>query len=164
MASRPVTRGKTVPHDHNRDYPSPESIDFQPIYQETAALATLLQQRFDDRFIAAFDLHCPWVRYENSERLYLVGSPVDSVWQLQQVFGQLLEQCHQKQPQALPYFAADTVPYGTAWNTNANYQQGVSCGCHIAQSRPDVLSATVEVPYSEVRGAASKSGQVTSVR
>ena len=31
------------------------------------------------KVIAAFDLHCPWVRYENSERLYLVGSPVDSV-------------------------------------------------------------------------------------
>jgi hypothetical protein len=131
------------PHDHNRDYRG------ESIYPSVAAIRTLLPAWSNGRLDVAFDLHCPWIRGPYNEVIYMVGSANPEIWQRQTAFGQILEQVQQG---PLKYRAADNLPFGKAWNTDANYGQGVSFGRWASQLEGIGLAATFEIPYANAAG------------
>ncbi len=132
------------PHDHNRDYLG------RSIYPSTRAIRRLATEWGRGRLRVTLDLHCPWIRGENNEFIYLVGRPLARIWREQQRFGRVLEDVSRG---PLPYCASDNLPFGEAWNTGSNYAEG--WGCSIWGSTvPGVrLSSGIEIPYANARGA-----------
>lgn len=131
------------PRDHNRDY-----ADLS-IHRETAALRARLPSWDGGRLSVALDLHCPWLFGRLNERIYLVGLPADRHWREQQRFAAHLERVCVG---PLPYHAANNLPYGTAWNTDANFSTGRSFAAWIAETTATPLVATLELPYANVTG------------
>lgn len=132
------------PHDHNRDYRG------QSIYPSVAAIRTLLPDWSRGHLDVAFDLHCPWIRGPHNEVIYMVGSADPVIWQQQETFGAILQRV-QRGP--LQYRAADNLPFGKAWNTDANYGDGVSFGRWASQLEGIRLASTFEIPYANAAGA-----------
>ncbi len=132
-----------TPHDHNRDY------NAQPLYPEVAALQ-LWGQTLGGRVVAALDLHCPHIRGEWNDRAYFVGPPDEGLWQKECRFAAVLEQTQQG---PLRFRAKDCLPFGTAWNTNANTRQGKSFGNWAREAFPDArLVASLELAYADALG------------
>ena len=131
------------PHDHNRDYRG------ESIYPSVAAIREFVPAWSRGRLDAAFDLHCPWIRGPHNEVIYMVGNADPVMWQRQVKFGTILEQV---QEGPLKYRAADNLPYGQAWNTDANYSQGMSCGRWTSQLDGIGLATTFEIPYANAAG------------
>lgn len=132
------------PFDHNRDYRG------QSIYPSVAAIRNLLTEWSRDGLDVAFDLHCPWIRGPHNEVIYIVGSANPQIWQRQQTFGTILERV-QRGP--LEYRASDNLPFGKAWNTAANYGEGVSFGRWASQLEGIGVAGTFEIPYANAGGA-----------
>lgn len=132
------------PHDHNRDY---SEIS---IYPETKALRAKLKEWAGGRLHATLDLHCPWIRGNHNEEIYLVGSADEAVWEQQQRFGAILEEVN-KGP--LPYRASSNLPFGQSWNTTANWGSGKSSQQWMRTIEGVHLATTIEVPYANVMGA-----------
>ncbi|PWU08685.1 MAG: peptidase M14 [Verrucomicrobia bacterium] len=131
------------PRDHNRDY------DEHSIYPETKALREFVPQWSRGKLRLALDLHCPNIRGEFSEVIYLVGSRRPDSWRAQQRFGGILERA---QTGPLVYHAADNLPFGQQWNTLDNFKQGTSAA-DWAASLPGVKMATsLEFPYANAGG------------
>jgi hypothetical protein len=135
-------QGKSrAPHDHNRDYTA------APIYPEVAGIMDLAR-RCDDRLRFAFDLHCPWVRGEYNEHIYIVGSENAGNAARQLVFAAKLEAARTG---PLPYRAAGTLPFGTAWNTTKGMP--VSFGRWMIAHAPGTPTvASFEIPYANAEG------------
>jgi hypothetical protein len=131
------------PHDHNRDYRDPS------IYPSIAAIRTRLPAWSRGRLDVALDLHCPWIRGPHNEVIYMVGSADPVIWQRQETFGAILQRV-QRGP--LKYRAADNLPFGKAWNTQANYGEGVSFGRWASQLDGIRLASTFEIPYANAAG------------
>ncbi len=132
------------PRDHNRDYVG------ESVHPEVAALRALAPEWSDGLLRIALDLHCPHIRGNYNEHIYIVGSADAAVWESQQTFGALLEEVNEG---PLPYHASDNLPHGEAWNTASNYDGGLSFG-RWAEGIPGIwLSGTIEIPYANVRGA-----------
>ena len=132
------------PHDHNRDY------DPGGLYPETQALLRTIPAWAGGRLRIALDLHCPHIRGEVNEKIYLVGHESPAMFAKQTIFSGLIEK-HRRGP--LPYAVAGNVPFGTSWNTAANYKAGTS-GSRWAASIPGVeVAATFELPYANAGGA-----------
>ncbi|MFN7139117.1 MAG: M14 family zinc carboxypeptidase, partial [Limisphaerales bacterium] len=132
------------PRDHNRDY------DANSLYPETRTLQQLVPTWSEGRLKLALDLHCPSIRGESNEKIYLVGSENPAIWKGQERFGKLLEQVQQG---TLPYRATNNLPFGKGWNTSRNYSAGTS-GARWAASLPGVqLATTIELPYANASGA-----------
>jgi len=132
-----------APHDHNRDY------DPGGLYPETQALLRSVPAWADGRLHIALDLHCPHIRGEANEKIYLVGAESAEMFAKQTVFCGFLEQ-HRKG--ALPYQVSNNIPFGKDWNTAANYKAGTS-GSRWAGQIPGVeLAATFELPYANAGG------------
>ena len=132
-----------TPHDHNRDYGAP---DGSHVYPECAAIDGLLDEF---RPVVALDLHCPWLRGgDTNEYAYIVGIDNERTRPAVARFSALLERhC----PAEAPYRAADTLPFGISWNTNANYTQGMPLSCW-SSSKPFVRFAnTLEIPFANFR-------------
>jgi len=132
------------PWDHNRDYLG------ESIYPSTAAIRQLVPRWGRGRLRVTLDLHCPHIRGQHNEVIYLVGRPGQRIWREQQRFGRVLERV-QRGP--LPYRAADNLPFGEAWNTGENYAQGWGFSLW-GGSIPGVRLATgMEIPYANAGGA-----------
>lgn len=131
------------PRDHNRDY------DEAGIYPETRALKARVAAWPEGLPCAALDLHCPYIRGQGNEFIYLVGSPNEIMWENQQRFATLLEEVNDG---PLPYRASDNLPFGKGWNTAVNYGQGLSFA-RWAETIPGMtLSTTIEIPYANTGG------------
>lgn len=130
------------PHDHNRDY-NPESL-----YPEVAALrremAAWLHGKPPD---IALDLHCPYIGGPHNEVVYLVGSRHDAVWREQCRFAACLERVR---PVALPFAAADNLPFGQAWNVGT--PEGKSFSNWAAADLKARLASSLEIPYANASG------------
>ena len=74
------------PRDHNRDYIGPS------IHPSVTALRTFVPNWSNGKLRAAFDLHCPYIRGEYNEVIYIPGSSDERMWQEQRRFGRLLEE------------------------------------------------------------------------
>ncbi|MHC4206318.1 MAG: M14 family zinc carboxypeptidase [Planctomycetota bacterium] len=129
------------PHDHNRDYGS------NSIYPSVQAIRNFVPKWSDGKLKVVLDLHCPYIRGQNNEVIYIVGSSNPDVWRQQQKFAKTLESVCTG---SLPYSADNSLPFGTAWNTAENYGQQKSCS-RWAEEQPGVcLAATIEIPYANV--------------
>ena len=139
------TQGKNrIPHDHNRDYGAAGGH----LYPECAALERLLDGR---RPAAVLDLHCPYIRGgETNEHAYLVGIQAERLRPAQAAFGALLERhC----PPEAPYFAADTLLFGTHWNLPSDFSGGSGMGfSRWAAAKPwPRLASGIEIPFANFR-------------
>jgi hypothetical protein len=132
------------PHDHNRDY------NAQPLYPEVSALMRLGRD-LSDRVVASLDLHCPWIRGEWNDRAYFVGNSDPKAWQGQQAFAAVLERVRTG---PIPFSCkACLLPYGSAWNTGSNFQQGKSCSAWARETFPNArLVTSLELPYADTQG------------
>ncbi len=131
------------PRDHNRDY------DDHSIYYTTGKLQEEIPAWADGMLKIALDLHCPWIKGEYNEWIYMVGSsdPVNEVQQIK--FSKLLEQYNRGE---LKYQNSNFLAFGKAWNKEENYHQGVSFDTWV-QTIPRIkLSTTLEFPYADVSG------------
>lgn len=129
------------PHDHNRDYGA------NSIYPSVRAIRNFIPQWSEGKLRIVLDLHCPYIRGQNNETIYLVGSSNPDIWQQQQKFASILESVCVG---SLPYSAKSNLPFGTAWNTAKNYGDQKSCS-RWGQEQPGVfLAATIEIPYANV--------------
>jgi dienelactone hydrolase len=132
-----------LPRDHNRDY-SGESI-----HRSTAALRQKIPAWGDGRLKIALDLHCPWIKGENNEWIYMVGKEDEGMAAAQQAFNKLLE--HHANGE-LRYRGSDFLPWGTAWNTAKNTTKGKSFGQWASGIEDISLVTTIEFPYANVLG------------
>lgn len=124
------------PHDHNRDY------NEHPIYPEVRAIQKRLAGK--DVFFL-FDMHCPWIYGDCNEAIYLVG-PQDKVYEEKMLFfSQILEK---NSPPEAPFFTKDNVLYGMAWNTGANWTQGLNAAEWGRQCVKAAFSNSIEIPYA----------------
>ena len=131
------------PRDHNRDYIGPS------IHPSVTALRTFVPNWSNGKLRAAFDLHCPYIRGEYNEVIYIPGSSDERMWQEQRRFGRLLEEL-QRGP--LVYRVSDNLPFGKAWNTGRNYAAGKSCSRWAGGIDGVRLSAPFEIPYANAAG------------
>ncbi len=132
------------PRDHNRDY------DAESIYPETKAISELLPEWSGGRLRMTLDLHCPGRSGDWNEHVYQVGRDRPEMWHEQQRFGGILEASREG---ALPYSAANNLPFGEAWNAGQNYDLGCSFS-RWASGLPDVqLATSFEIPYANASGA-----------
>jgi hypothetical protein len=132
-----------APHDHNRDY------NAKPLYPEVAALMKL-GSGIADRVAAAMDLHCPHIRGEWNDRVYLVGAPEKAAWERQLEFAKALEKV---QTGGIKFRSRDCLEYGTAWNTKANFTQGQSNSGWARETFTNArLVTTVEIAYADALG------------
>jgi hypothetical protein len=133
-----------LPHDHNRDY------DPNGLYPETRALQEYVPKWSEGKLRIALDLHCPHIRGETNEKIYLVGSEDPEIQKKGQRFSEILERVR-KGP--LVYRAADNIPFGKDWNTAANFKAGTN-GARWAARLPGIdLATTFELPYANVHGS-----------
>jgi len=131
------------PRDHNRDYVG------KSLYPSVAALRTFVPNWSNGKLRAAFDLHCPYIRGPHNEVIYIVGSSDERMWRQQRAFGRILEQV---QTGPLVYRASDNLPFGKAWNTGTNYDQGKSSSRWASGLDGIRLVAPFEIPYANAGG------------
>ena len=129
------------PHDHNRDYNN------SSIYPSVKAIRNFVPKWSDAKLKVYLDLHCPYIRGNNNEVIYLVGSSDSVIWQQQQEFAKILESVREGE---LPYRAKSSLPFGTAWNTAANYGQFKSSSRWAGEQSGVQMAATIEIPYANV--------------
>lgn len=131
------------PRDHNRDY------DGTSVHRETAALRRFVPQWTGECLSVALDLHCPCLRGHGNEHIYFVGHADQAIWREQCRFGEVLESVRSG---SLPYHAADNLPFGTAWNTAKNRQQGKHSIGWASEQAGIRLATGIEVPYAVASG------------
>ncbi len=128
------------PHDHNRDYLG------QPIYPSVAALKAFAPHWSQGKCRVALDLHCPYIRGQRDENIFLVGQPDARINAHIERFSALLaEAC----TGPLPYHPKFNIPFGTGWNT----EQAPRMYSRWAATLPGMaLAATLEFPYATAGG------------
>ena len=131
------------PRDHNRDYQG------DSLYPETRALRELVPKWSEGRLKVSLDLHCPHIRGQHNEVIYIVGSQAPAVWEQQCALGKLLEAVRTG---PLPYRASDNLPFGKAWNTGGNFASGKSCSRWAGELPGIRLAASFEIPYANAGG------------
>ena len=132
-----------APRDHNRDYIG------ESIYISTKTLRNEIPKWSDGKLKVAIDLHCPWIKYDLNETIYMVGSSNEKIAQEQILFSKILDTL---QHGSLTFRCENFLPYGKAWNTDANYDQGRSFDKWASQLPGILLSSTIETPYSNNEG------------
>ena len=134
---------KRHPRDHNRDY------DTNSLYAETRALQKFVPTWSAGKLRVTLDMHCPAIRGEYNEVIYLVGSQRPEIWPEQERFGKILERV---QKGSLVYRATDNLPFGQKWNAVDNFKEGPSASVWGASLPGVKLATTIEFPYANVAG------------
>lgn len=132
-----------LPRDHNRDY------DGKSIYASTAALRDKVPFWADGKLRIALDLHCPWIKGENNEWIYLVGKSDPEIEEQQKYFSSILEK---NTTGVLKFKSENFLPFGVAWNTDNNNTKGMSFSHWAADLEGIRLSTTLEFPYGMILG------------
>lgn len=128
-----------IPRDHNRDYSDTS------IYASTAALRNWIPEWSEKKLILAMDLHCPWIKGENNENIYIVGSADKTVAEQQEKFASILKNANTGELQITKRIL---LPFGTDWNSNANFADGISIMKWISGMDGLRLPLSIEFPYS----------------
>ncbi|WP_232834870.1 M14 family zinc carboxypeptidase [Pleomorphovibrio marinus] len=130
------------PRDHNRDYAG------ESIYASTAAIREQVPEWVGDTPWIGVDLHNPWIKGENNEWIYLVGNANPNVEKAQKELVDILV----KEIRGPLKFSREEgfLPFGTAWNTGTNYDQGASFAQWASQyeGKGLLLTTTLEFPYA----------------
>ncbi len=131
------------PRDHNRDYWD------NSIYQSVKAIKSEIPGWSEGILEIALDIHCPWIKGNYHENIYLVGTEDTINEQQQIIFSDLLEKnCTGE----LNYYRKDFMYFGKAWNTNKNYHEGISFKNWATTIEGIALSTSMEFPYANVSG------------
>ena len=133
------------PRDHNRDYLG------ESIYNSVRQLRNDIPAWSEGKMKVALDLHCPYIRGDDHEKIYLVGSSNTRVWLEQTRFSSMFESVRTG---PLDHKASDNIPFGQAWNTDKNYSSGKSFSRWASELEGVKLASTIEIPYAAVRAAA----------
>ena len=133
-----------IPRDHNRDY------DENSVHLSTAALKKFVPTWSEKKLKLALDLHCPWIKGENNEDIYLVGSSNKQIEKNQVIFSQLLEKNSLGE---IKSFHHNFLSFGTSWNTGSNYSQGISFAGWASELDGISLATTIEYPYANISGS-----------
>lgn len=131
------------PRDHNRDYAGTS------LYPETSALRERMKGRHGDALRVALDLHCPYIREDRNNMVYLVGLPDEQLWEQQVAFGETLEAQLQG---SIPYEARNNLPFGEDWNTTESYKEGKCFARWAGEVKSVELASTIEIPYADAQG------------
>lgn len=131
------------PRDHNRDYGDGS------IYSSVRSLKSAVSKWSEDKVRVTLDLHCPYISGNGNEVIYVVGEKNPVIAKRQIIFSDLLEKNNRGE---LKFYSRDFVAYGTSWNTDKNYTQGISFSEWGATVPGNSLSATIEFPYAVVSG------------
>ncbi len=131
------------PRDHNRDYAG------KSIYPSVRALREFVPRWSRGKLRMAMDMHCPYIRGGQSERLYQVGQQSASVWREQRAFAKILEEVRTG---PIPYQAENDLPFGQSWNTDKNYVAGKSCSRWASELSGIRLATSLELPYAKAGG------------
>ncbi len=131
------------PRDHNRDYAG------ESIYPSVRALREFVPRWSQGKLRMAMDMHCPYIRGKQSERLYQVGHRSASVWREQQAFATILQGVRTG---PIPYRAENDLPFGQSWNTGKNYTAGKSCARWASELPGIRLATSLELPYAKADG------------
>lgn len=131
------------PRDHNRDY------NDVSIYASTKALRKEIPAWTGGLPLDALDIHNPWIKYDNNEITYLVGSAIPRIDREQQKFGYLLDSIQQG---LLTFNKDHFMPFGKEWNTDKNYSLGWSFDQWAGQLDGVLMSSTLETPYATNEG------------
>lgn len=135
-----------IPRDHNRDY-SGESI-----YASIRSLREQVPTWVGDVPWVGIDLHNPWIKGENNEWIYFVGNGNSEISSEQERLVEILAKGH-RGPMKFTQ-KEGFLPFGVAWNTGSNYDQGVSFGQWAAgfQGNGLKMATTLEFPYAVNHG------------
>ena len=131
------------PRDHNRDY------DGESIHATVRAIRDWVPEWGAGRLAFALDMHCPWIRGEHNEEIYFPGGEDPRNWGEISKFAGLLEKLNRG---PLPYSTTSNLPFGMAWNTAANYKQGMSFARWAAELHGIRAAGTIEIPYANCDG------------
>jgi hypothetical protein len=132
------------PRDHNRDYDPPHA------HLETAALDNFVKRWGDVRPDLGLDLHCPHIRGPWNEQIYCVGSEDPANQACERRFVEILAGVRQG---TLPFDATSGyLPYGDAWNTGANFSQGMGFKSWFLGMPGTGGVCSFEIPYANVTG------------
>lgn len=132
-----------IPRDHNRDY------DDNSIYSSVSALKKNISEWNDDKLKFALDIHCPGLRGDYGNMIYLAGSSNKEIEKNQIIFSQLLEKNSLGE---LKCFHKAFIPYGTSWNISQNYIRGMSFEQWVSSLEGISFSGAIEIPYANVSG------------
>jgi hypothetical protein len=132
-----------IPHDHNRDYTGTS------IYSSVAALRNWVPTWTENKLVVTLDLHCPWIKAENNENIYVVGSPDEKIAAQQKLFCSLLKATNNGE---LKISEKIFFPYGTAWNSSQYATEGLSFGKWSANLDGVRLPISIEFPYANNEG------------
>src|SRR5690606_26158627 len=128
------------PRDHNRDY------EGECIYCSTSSLRNQVPEWSNGELQVALDLHCPWIKGEYNEVIYMVGTENSNVAKNQEVFMNYILENNRG---ILKYDPRQgLLPFGTAWNTSKNYEDGRSFSSWASNIIGADLVTTFEIPYS----------------
>lgn len=137
------------PYDHNRDY-NGDTPDGS-IYPSVRALRERVPNWSDGRLRLAMDMHCPWIRGEYNEDIFIPGGPNPEMWARVGQFSEILERV---QTGPLPFRAENNLPFGQAWNIAKNLK-GRRSFKRWAETLPGIVLATsIEIPYANASGQA----------
>lgn len=132
-----------MPRDHNRDYVG------ESVYSSTGRLRELIPGWAGDLPLFALDLHCPWIKGDFNEVIYLVGSSNPRIAQEQAIFSEILEK---QQEGMLRFKRSNYLPFGEAWNTEKNFDKGMSFSRWAGSLSGALFAATLEMPYANNEG------------
>ena len=132
-----------IPRDHNRDYSD------KSVHESTAALRDWVPVWSEKKLAVCVDLHCPWIKGENNENIYLPGAENTKQADQEKLFCKLLKSTNNGE---LKISDKIYFPFGTGWNTSANTTQGYSFKKWSSGLEGVKLSMTIEFPYSNNEG------------
>ncbi len=124
------------PRDYGRDYGD------VPIYPETYDIMKIINKT---RPQVILDLHCPYLRGNESENVYFVEKPGNDLKHKLNLFCNQLEKHSTIE---LQYFKANNLRFGDGWNSAANYKLGMSLSFWASSLEWKPLAATMETPYA----------------
>lgn len=143
-------QGKSrTPHDHNGDW-------IQGIYCQNKTIMANFANWTKNKKVVAIDLHCPWIKYDWNERIFMVGTNDSLFYKKQVIFAQFLDSLQQGE---LHFNKTNIYPYGTGWNiTNEKTKNEKLSFSRWVKYQPNTLfSTTIEFSY------ANNSGQTINI-
>lgn len=124
------------PHDHARDYGE------RPLYPEVAAIQEFL---LETKPFFTLDMHCPWLYSGCNEMIYFPG-PSDKKYEAEMLkFSALLEE---EAPPEAPHKVSQNILFGTGWNTDANYTQGMTMTRWFQTQNIAQFASAIEISYA----------------